>query len=172
MIPHIKNVLLGLRYITPEQNKKDARMDLIIYLKNLVKTRLASDELKKESIVDLISNYVDIYLNCSLTDNLLQILNMNFVELLNSEYIIKDSAVILQLCNHLISFISSNQNDISKFKTVLYLIQILAASHSCSETNLLEIINHHIQIIEFINKIISENIQNINIKEQLKEFIE
>lgn len=130
---------------------------MIIYLKNILKQKIDQKSLVKQDLLNILRMFLELYLSERLTDQIMQNLNLSLSDILNSGLV---DDTIEELINYLFTF----SGEISKFKPILYLIQLIISSSSTKKNNISGILAKEIEIVEnIINTINQANTKDMKV---------
>jgi hypothetical protein len=131
-------------------------------MKNLLKAKLDSKSLEKETVVELLKSFINIYLSGALSDQIIQNLNLQLQDILNSSYIAKDQNIVIQLLDHLKASLTANPQNINLYKPICYIMQITISCSCTNNQSYNEILPRQILIADQIIELIKGFLLNIN----------
>lgn len=167
---HIKNLLYAVRSIS--NLPLDLKLSIVLYLKNMLKAKIESREINSQYVLEILKDYVDLILTGNLTDKLLQNVNISLTNILNSNTISNNINIANELCLSLKNYTFTKDIDITAFKPVIALFQILISCKSTNSENILDTVLIMVEVLEFIISKINEKFGTINIRLETQLFLE
>jgi hypothetical protein len=172
IINHLKNVLLAISEYEKLKLTKESAMSLIIYLKNAIKARLDGKIFEQHVVLEIINIFLEFILSCKISDQLMINVNLIFSDTLNSSYVVKNPKIISDLCDLLQNCIFKNQENLQIFKPVLSVFHIIISSKGVNMEMIFDVLSKMFDPIDFmIGKLVALE-KMIDIKAELKTYLE
>lgn len=145
---------------------------MVLYLKNIIKDKLDKKQFSKEQTIDVLKDYIDLYLTAKISDQLYQNLNISLQDILNSGYIIQDNQIIDQLCILLNNYTTHNSENVLQFKPVVNLLQMIISCGSTNLDNITNVLEKIFIMIEYMINKINVKFGQVDIKTDIKYFLD
>jgi hypothetical protein len=133
IVDHLSSIFFILQN---EELDHKLKLSIVLYVKGLLKSKIDSKLLTQEQLVTILKLYIELYLSEKVQDNVLQNLNLSLTDVLNS-------GQVTNVIPELILYLKSNVTNITKFKGIIYIMQLIIST-SVSETS-----NTSVYIIKF-----------------------
>jgi hypothetical protein len=159
LLEHIQD-LLQLFQIPDLENK--LKTSITIYLKNLIKSKLESKTLQKESVIEILRAYITFYLTGTLKDQLLQNLNLQLQDILNSHYVVSDINIVIQLLDYLNNILTSSPDNLVIYKPICYILQIIISCSCTNSQNIYDLLPKQIVMIDFMFTNVKRLLASVN----------
>lgn len=174
ILPHIRSILLGLG----SDLKQDIKLSIILYLKNMIRNRLETRSLTTEEVITLVNTFIEVILTTNLNDQLIQNLSLSLTYILNSNYVIQNPNVVVNISSLLNNFLSKKEASgiteielILSFKPMVMLIQTIISSSGTNSENITDVLAKNFELVDFMITKISNKMKTFSLKDDTPVYL-
>jgi hypothetical protein len=157
ILDHISILLQLFQMSNLERN---IQISLAVYLKNLIHAKLVNKDLDKDTVIGILRTYVSIYLTGTLSDQVIQNLNIQLQDLLGTIYVASDMNIVYQLLDYLYNQLISNNQNLAIYKPICYILQIIISCSCATSQNIYDILSKEIVTIDYMLNILKQLIHS------------
>lgn len=154
----------------------DVKLSLIIYMKNILKSRIELKLIEKGLILEILKNMIELLLSVQLSENCLKNIVPMMRDLFSSPEVYKDGKIVFTLVNVVNEVVSIFANYSKNLKSIYFvkplytLIETLLQSNSLNEKNNQDVFRVVLEISHHILSSLIKELNNIKPKENLTAF--